>query len=81
MNRTVFAKTINHELTHCYDHVKYQDIVTESYRESKAYTYTYRYDYYRTEPPYTPYYKQYLSLYDWPSYLVPTNIPKLTPRR
>lgn len=71
----MFYETFNHELIHAYDHVKYGLKASKSYRETKAYRYTDRYNDNSSMPTDIPVYNGNMSLWDLPTYLVPTKTP------
>jgi hypothetical protein len=70
-----FYESFNHELIHAYDHVKYGNLATKSYRETKAYMWTDRFREKSTLPYDIPKYTGKLDLFDIPDYLVTTLTP------
>jgi len=67
-----FIKTFNHELTHCYDLVKYGESASRSYMETKSYKY-----FGGEMPKNIPVYSGNMSLYDLPTYLIPSSAPNI----
>jgi hypothetical protein len=73
-----FFESFNHELIHAYDHNKYGLTSSESYRETKAYSYTDRFSETSSMPKSIPVYDGPMNLFDIPySWFVPTTIPEI----